>query len=738
VTDVQPAPIEQPCTQIVHLAVPRSTAWQPQAAHQLIINLFALSGTIVLGIRAAEDTISWYIETQAKHTEAVVKAVYALYPQAQVRVRPKTASYVDYMLFDVHTAAPFVAPLKMADDFRQLDPLAALISTLTDLASDEVIVYELVLTEANATHYQLGEKLITRSTVNWWNFLHPQVAVMAATTKLIGADKVDKYVPEIQKPAQAKLNSHLKQVALEIKIKAATDERTGELLQTLFPTLAVYEQEGLNFLIAPYDKSFAPILTAGEVAALWHLPSDQCQTSGIVWSGAAVAPLPVQLRQQRSGLKLGRNTYQGRSHEVWLAEPDRVTHVNLVGKTGVGKSTLLHHMVHQDIEAGRGVAVIDPHGRLIDAILATSIPEDREQEVILFDTRDHDYPIGLNLLTHLPDVSEEATAGYALAVMKKLFADQWRSGRTETVLDAALRTLVGQPESTIQDIPRLLMDAKFRRQLLQQVTDPSTLDFWYDEYEPESRSQQREFARPITYRIRKFYRDRTIQRIVCQPRSLNFRQILDQGQIFLANLGGIPEPEAETVGALLISKIQLAAMSRSPLIDDHIPSYYLYIDEVQKFITTSLYTLFSEARKYGLSLVVANQFLKQLEGETLESLMGNVGTTISFRVGPQDARSLTPFVKPEFSPEDLINLDRFATAVKLQLEGETLTAFSMNTQPPLERPDKAEVAARIERIRQHSRASYARPKDEVDAELMRRYDRRELDGADEGEDSYFG
>jgi len=447
-TESQLIPTEVSYRQIVNLAIPHSTPWKPQVAQQLMVNLFALP-PLKLGIQALANHIQWYVETTTEQTEALVKAIYGLYPQAHLEVSPKMGNHVDYYLFDLHTAAPFIAPLKMAENFKQLDPLTSFISALTDLAKDEVVVYELHLVEPKAKYYDLGEKLITQSSVNWWNFLHPGAAVVAATTKLAGADKVDKYVPEIQKPARAKLNTSLKEVHFEIKIKTQSQERASGLIKQLFPTLAVFEQEGLNFLVAPHKKSFAPVLTPGEVAALWHLPSDQCQTSGIVWSSSASAPIPGQLIDQTEGITLGTNRYQGRTQSIRLTYADRVTHISLIGRTGVGKSTLLHQMAHQDIAQGKGVAVIDPRGDLVDAILAASIPPEREQEVVLFDTRDQEYPIGLNLLARLPGVSEDATASYALAVMKKMFSDNWRGGRTETVLDAVLRTLVAVEGSTI-------------------------------------------------------------------------------------------------------------------------------------------------------------------------------------------------------------------------------------------------------------------------------------------------
>ncbi len=691
------------------VSVPSTTKWHPDLAQQLIISLFSFSTPVVLGIAARPNKVRWYLEVSRDEVETVTQTLYAVYPQAQVTVISRNWSFVGYRRYPFHLAAPFILPLKFVSDFGTIDPLTTLIGGLADLSQDEIIVYELSLKSPDQEYLKLGEK-----------FFGEQANNQNATTLKLW---------------RAKLDAPLKEVKLAVKIWADTAERANELVSHMLPGMALYEREGFNTLVSPSDKSFQPVLSPGEVAALWHFPTDQCQTPGIYWAKSAVAPIPAALIKETQGVMLGTNAYQGRSHSVRLTYPDRVTHVNLIGRTRVGKSTLLHHMVHQDIMAGKGVAVIDPHGDLINAIVAASIPEEREKEVVLFDTRDQEYPIGLNLLTTLPGVSLDATASYALAVIRKIFADQWSSGRMETVLDAALRALVAVPDATIQDIPKLLLVPKFRRQALKHVDDPSTLDFWYDEYELESPGQQKEFARPINHRIRKFYRDPTIRRIVCQRGSLNFRDILDQGRIFLANLGGVSDIEAETLGALLISKIQMAAMSRSALAPEQRTPFYLYVDEVQNFIATSLSKVFSEAGKYGLSLTVANQFLKQLEGDTLEALMGNVGTTIIFRVGPQDARALAPFVKSQFTLEDLANLDRFATVVKMQLKGETLPAFSMTTQSPLGKPDDARE--RIERIRQHSRMTYARPREEVDAEVRSRYDQRESQEGDEAEASYF-
>lgn len=216
-SQIELTPVEQTYKQVVMVAVPRSTAWQPKAAHQLMVSLFGLNDPVTLGIEARANHIQWYLETRTRQVEALVNALYALYPQAQIEIQPKTNAHIGYYLFDLHTATPFVAPLKMAEDFVGLDPLPSVVSALSRLGPDEAILYELSLTGVESEYYQLGEKLITASTVQGWTFLHPAGAILVATKKLTGTDKVEKYVPEIQKPARAKLNSPLQKVGFSLK-----------------------------------------------------------------------------------------------------------------------------------------------------------------------------------------------------------------------------------------------------------------------------------------------------------------------------------------------------------------------------------------------------------------------------------------------------------------------------------------------------------------------------------------
>lgn len=723
---------------VIHLAAARNMQWRPEVAQQLMTSLFALPERIVLVIHATASAIRWSIEVANPLEDAIIKTIYGLYPHAHLEAGPKQVVTVGWYRFDFETVAPFIGPLLTVADFSKTDPLAQVLSTFSTVGEGEQVRLELALNPASQEVYKLGEKLSKQSLTQWWHFLTVTGTMAAATRKAFGADEAKRYTPTLQRLIDDKLNAPLKMTVLSVKVLAKSLQRANELVAPLIPALAIYERNGSNYLTAPFDESFPLVLSAPEVAALWHMPSEQCQQPGIVWAASTRSPLPASLKGRQRGVKLGTNRYQGQAAEVWLDYPDRVTHVNVVGKTRAGKSTLLHHLIHQDIAAGKGVGVIDPHGQLIDSILSTSIPPEREDDVVLFDTQDTEYPVGLNLLSGEPGLSSGVIVGQALAVIRKLFAENWSSSRMEDALHAALVTALAIEGATIQTIPRLFYDSAFRAKALPQVRDPMALEFWFDEYEPLGAAYQREFARPVANRLRKFYRNEAIRPIILQPTSLDFLRVVGKRQIFLARLGGLPEIEAETLGALLISKFQMAAMSYAAQAHQAVPEYYLYIDEVQRFVVTSLSQMFSEAAKFGLSLIVAHQYLKQLEGNTLESLLGNVGATIMFRVGPQDAQALAPFVRPEHTSDDLLNLDRFLAIVKMQLEGKTLPAFSLESAEPLMLPEDG--LARQQRIRDLSRARYARPREVVEAELISQYADRsgsQLD-ADESEVSYFG
>lgn len=698
-------------------------AWEPTQAFEFMNTLLPLTanGPLTLRIVATSTQITWVIALTHEAVAAVTRAILAFYPHAEITSLEDMAPVESSVGTEWRGGVEYFAPLRPVVDHRDLDPLTSIVGAMAQLEEGEQVSYAITLHRPDQDYQQAGRKKIHHSRTPELMMMGLNVANVAMgnrPVKITMRRSTDKYEARLQRVFEEKLDNFLVPVALSIQICARTTQRLTSLQDSFLSAMSIFDHPQGNSL-TNHPQGYPLILTAQEVATLWHLPSEDIQTPGVVRGSGAKAPLPLELMQQKSGLRLGDNTYQGKTQPVYLAESDRITHMNIVGKTRAGKTTFMHHLIHQDIVEGRGVAVIDPHGDLIQNILACSIPLGREKDVVLFDLADVAHPVALNLLSVPPGVQRHAAVGLTLGVLKKIFAEQWSATRMEDALYSALAVLVESEGATIRDLPKLFNDHAYRTQLLAHTTDTVALEYWQDDYERMSERNQLEVARPILHRIRAFYRNPVIERIVAQPGSLDLRALMDEGKILLVSLAGeATQAEASIMGALLISKLQLAAMSRAQLPAEHRRMFYLYVDEVQNFITTSLSTMFSEAAKYALSLTVANQYLSQLEGGTLEAIIGNTGTTVMFACGNQDAQALGAYVKPIFDRQTLLNLDRFQTLVKMQQAGKTLPAFSMQTLPPPETP--ADAAERVQRIRGPLKqpkglAGEAEPTLEVDA-----------------------
>jgi hypothetical protein len=666
----------EPVRRVLTIRLPPNTDWEPAKATRLIELFFALRRPLRLGLHSKNGQISWKIEANRSDVPGVTNAIYSLFPLAQIEETVKESANLGFTVFELHSVTHFLHATNTPDDFKKgISPLASMVSHMTGTVEGGEILYELILSPPSLNYREIAKKLLYHE----------------------NGDEI--YKKEDHKRLSVKAEKNMMEARVVAKFKGSHREAVRHCLGVVAENMKI---DGWFYGTVPDENSYPLVLSAEEAAMLWHLPTTDCQASGVSWARTAATPLPTELQlpgNSQTGVFLGSHSYHGQVKTVWLRQPDRITHMNIVGKTRVGKTTFMHNLIHQDIAAGRGVGVIDPHGDLVQTILERSIPPEREQDVVLFDLSDSHYSIPLNILYVPNGVPAHAGVSLTLAVLKKIFAEQWSATRMEDALYAALAVLAQESGATIRDIPRLFLDASFRKRMLSQSKDDVALEYFHDDYEQMSERYQLEVARPIMNRIRAFYRNPVIREIVVQPESLDFRQVMDSGKIFLASLAGeATQGEAATIGALLISKMQMAAMSRARIPAEDRRMFYLYIDEVQNFVTTSLSVMFSEAAKYALSLTVANQFLKQLEGGTLDAVMGNTGTTVMFASGNQDASDLGNYVKPQFDSQTILNLDRFEAIVKMQQSGKTLPAFLIKTPPPVSSPEDAKE--RVARIRQ--------------------------------------
>ena len=432
----------------------------------------------------------------------------------------------------------------------------------------------------------------------------------------------------------------------------------------------------------------------------------------------------------------GRINFRNQNRLFGIKRKDRRQHTYIIGKTGTGKTALLNNMAVQDIANGDGLCVVDPHGEFVEGLLE-KIPPERMKDVIYFNPADTDYHIGFNVL-ELPDPKyKHLVASGLMGIFTKIWSNVW-SARMEYILNNAILALLETPDSTLLGIPRLLVDKNFRQQVVNNIKDPVVKAFWIHEYESWREQFRNEAIAPIQNKVGQFLSTSIIRNIVGQSKStIDIFDIMNQKKIFLVNVskGRIGEDNSALLGAMLITKIQLAAMERVRITEEQRTDFFLYVDEFQNFATDSFAGILSEARKYRLNLVLAHQYVGQLvtdvSTKVRDAVFGNVGTIVVFRVGATDAEFLEPEFTPEFEQADIVNLPNYSVYLKLMVDGVTSRPFSANTLPPL----KVEVVGEAkEKIIEESRRSYCRPRAIIEKEINK-WSGMNID-EDEGEEHF--
>ena len=402
-------------------------------------------------------------------------------------------------------------------------------------------------------------------------------------------------------------------------------------------------------------------------------------------------------------------------HRFGIKVDDRRRHMYVVGKTGMGKTTLMENMVLHDIYQGHGVGVVDPHGDFAEKII-NYIPSYRINDVIYINPSDVQYPIGFNILEVQNEEQKHLVAAGLMGIFKKIWPDVW-SSRMEYILNNTLLALLDYPGSTLLGINRMLGDKKYRKKVVRALKDPVVKSFWQNEFANYNDRYQQEAVAPIQNKIGQFLSANVIRNMVAQVKStVEIRTAMDSQKILIMNLskGRIGEDNSRLLGGMLITKIQLAAMERVDTPEHERKDFFLFVDEFQNFATPSFANILSEARKYRLSLIMAHQYIAQLDEVVADAVFGNVGTILSFRVGGADAEALVKEFSPTFMEEDIVNLAKFEIFLKLMIDGVASQPFSASTLPPIGSPTgSAEKVVRV------SRERYAKPREQIEDKILR-------------------
>ncbi len=544
---------------------------------------------------------------------------------------------------------------------------------------------------------------------------------------------------ELVRALEGKLAKPLAWAEVRLVASAPTQAAADQILESLAAGFAQFSAPRRNELKVSRPRSWrsivhefsfreftgnaASLLNVEELASLYHFPLPGADLARVKWLKSREAPPPTDLPKE--GLLLGESVYRGMRTPVYLSDEDRRRHIYVIGQTGTGKSTLLGNLILDDIKRGAGIAVLDPHGDLVETALA-HIPRNRIDDVIYFDPGDLMLPMGLNMLEYNLANPEEKTfiVNEVQGIFNKLFPPETMGPMFEQYMRNALLLLMedaANEPATLVEVPRIFTDAEWRKRKLARIANPVVRDFWEQEASKAGGDASLANMTPyITSKFSNFIANDYVRPIIGQPRSsLNFRDVMDSGKILLVNLakGKIGDINANLLGMIIMGRISMSAFARAGTAKESRRDFHVYIDEFQNFTTDSISTIFSEARKYRLTLTVAHQFIAQLSDKIRDSVFGNVGNQLAMRVGPADAEFLVKQFEPTFTAADLINIDNLNAYASIMVNGQTTTAFNLEVgHQSWEKGDPDYTA----KLREYARIKLGTPRHQVEADITRR------------------
>lgn len=753
---------------LLMLEIPKNNDKQELSAEQMFASLHGIlrdaeslksSGGIQehlsFEVVSTGGQIRFYVWTPKAQQSFVEGQIYAQYPTVQIYTidhdyvdnkEKHTVVYTTELGLIENTALP----IKTFESF-EVDPLAGITGTLAKLDpdhSEELWIQILTRPIADSWHKDTDNwiKMLKSGKSSFRIFNLDLTWILQAITALWtppAGGSTSEVKVELSERAKTQISAaeqKATKLGYEVKIRLTylgNSEINAKLnMQALVGTFKQFNSTNLNGfkqlggsfnredLDAYKMRQFTNagfILNISELASVYHLPHTSVETPNIVWATSKTAEPPAKLPlitgvtgNDENISAFGLTNFRGINHQFGMLRRDRSRHVYIIGQTGAGKSGLLELFALSDIFYNQGYCIIDPHGDFAVNNLRF-VPQNRVKDVVYFNPADTQYPVAFNPLelsdaTRKPNVCSEV-----IGVLKRMFGDSW-GPRLEHILRYTLLALLDRPGSTLLDISRILTDRDFRKETLDFCTDVTVLQFWKHEFGQWNEKQVNESIAPVLNKVGAFTANPIIRNIIGQPHSsFDVRKIMDEGKILVVNLskGLIGEDNASILGSFLVTKIQLAAMSRSDIPDvSKRRPFYLYVDEFQNFATDSFSVILSEARKYGLNLTVANQYISQMTESVRDAVFGNVGTTISFRVSADDAPILVKQFEPVFDGSDLIQMNNRHFVISMIINGEKVPAFSATTLNIPKTPND-----NLDAIITSSRNLYSRARADVEAEI---------------------
>lgn len=721
---------------LLQITVPRNNEVKIDAAEQLISALYAIKTSksffglfksleaqpnISFEIVALPESIRFFVSCHKKYRDLIEKQINGAYPDASIKEIPEynifsETGQVAYVMYKLRAANHF--PIKTYKELPT-DPLASLTSALSKMQQGEGAVVQVIISPADGKWKDSGKAFVKKEkdpgTGEKPKAPPDQKQLEAVENKLVktGFNTVIRVVTSSTSKEAAK--AHLQ------NIKAAFEQFNGPY--NGFSGMKIHSEKGfIKDFVYRYVPRFekTSVLTPDEIASVFHLPNKQVETPHIDWLPSRLAPASEKIPTE--GLYLGKSIFRGIERPIYMLDQDRQRHMYIIGRTGTGKSKYLLTLALQDVLGGKGLAFIDPHGDAAEE-LASMIPPERIKDVIYWDPSDMDRPFGMNMLEYQTEEQKHFVVESIIGLLYKLY-DPNKQGIIGPRLEHAVRncmlTIMYIPGGTLIEVVRALQDMEFVREILPLVKDPLVKRYWTDQIAQTTEFHKSETLDYFVSKFGKFVTNLMVRNIIGQSQpSFNLRHIMDNKKILIVNLskGRMGEDNSNFLGLVLVPKILAAAMSRADMPEHLRADFYMYVDEFQNFATDTFATILSEARKYRLNLIVANQFIGQMQEDVKNAIFGNVGTIMSYRVGVTDANFLQHEFAPIFNEQDLVNIEAQTLYVKTQVKGEPIPPFSMNVRMDLEVWKEKQRPEVFRAIKEYSRLTYGRDRTEVEKDI---------------------
>ncbi len=725
----------------LQIKVPPQNEIEISAAEQLFSSLMGFQRSfrealfkgqyrISLEIVSKNNGIGFYVVVPDEIVTLVEKQINGAYPEAEIDIIDPNEIWDRgefTAITELKLAGQTFYPIRVSESMKT-DPLSLITSALSKLKEEEVIAIQFIISPANDSWRKSGQRFISdmqKRSEDPNKKFKLDSALVDAVEKKLSKPGFDVSV-RITSIAADKFSAdaHLRNVATSFEqftdVKYNKFVRKNGNTKSLIDNFIYRKMNVKSFFIPIMDVSLyrsTSVLNVEELATVFHFPNKNVQTPNIIWLHARKSSAPTNLPSK--GIYLGKSVFRGVDTPVYMDETDRSRHFYIIGQTGTGKSEFMKSLAVQDMQNGEGLAFIDPHGSAIQDLLL-KVPPERADDVILFDASDSKRPLGLNILEAHSQEEQHMAINAFIALLYKLY-DPNRSGIMGPQLERSIRNLMltamTDPDATMVDVLRLLIDSKYSQQFLPNIKDPLVKRFWTDEIAKTSDFHKSEKMGYFVSKFDRFLTDITMRNMLGQPHSvIDFDKMMNERKIFLVDLskGKIGEENSNFIGLLLVQRVLAAAFRRASKVGrEEFSNFYLYMDEFQNFATPDIATILSEARKYKLNLVMAHQFIAQLTDDIKEAVFGNVGTMAAFRIGPDDADYLESQFSPTFTKNDLANNPIGNCYTKLLVKGHPTVPFSMMVDWK-KITDTPKDTALAERIRESSRMKYGVPVEEVE------------------------